>query len=119
MEVAPRVVDLDAAAFIGREALRRIRDAGVARATVGLLGRDATPDRVEGAWPVTAGDTTVGATRWVTRSPRLGRLIAIGLVAVSHARAGTALVLETPAGPEPVEVTTIPFVPPPVGARDG
>jgi aminomethyltransferase len=117
LEVAPRVVHLDAGDFVGRDALRAIRDRGVARATVGLLGPDVVPGRVEGAWSIAAAEQVVGATRWVTRSPALGRLIAVALVEVAHAGVGTGLTLRAPAGPIPVTAAALPFVPPPAGAR--
>ncbi len=109
-----RLVDLDAGPFIGREALRAIRDAGgPARRTVGLVGEGAPLPRLESEWRVLA-DTgaAVGATRWAVRSPRLGRNLAIALVAAEHAAPGRRLVLERPDGVlEPVAVQALPFVP--------
>ncbi len=117
LEVAPRLVELDAGDFVGRQALRAIRDAGPGRATVGLIGGRSPLGRVEGAWPIESPDGPVGATRWVAWSPALERTIAIGLVRCDLSASGTDLAIRHPDGLEPVTVAALPFIPPPAGAR--
>jgi len=114
-----RLVDLDAGDFVGREALRRLQAAGGARRrTVGLAGDGPPVPRLDQAWPVTRGGAAVGATRWAVWSERLGRNLAVGLVAVEAAAPGAGLELQAPDGARPVEVVELPFLPPPPGARD-
>jgi aminomethyltransferase len=104
------LVDLDKGPFMGREALRSLRERGLTRRQVGLVGTSEALARQEGFWDVFAGDRQVGATRWAVRSPALDRNIAIAVVDVDCAAPGTALELVHPDGREPVEVTTLPFV---------
>ena len=96
LEANPRLVDLDGADFIGRDALLAVRDRGAARRQVGLLGPDRRLPRLESEWALRQNGEQVGATRWVTFSPRLGRAIAIGLVRADLAEPGVELVLDHP-----------------------
>ncbi len=119
LEAAPRLVDLDADAFIGRDALLRVAAGGVRRATVGLLGPAARPARAEGTSAITAAaGAIVGATRWLAYSPALARTIAVGVVGRAHAEIGTPLTIQTPVGALSCIVTGLPFVPAPPGTRD-
>ena len=110
-----RLVDLDMdAAFIGKDALRRIRDAGVSRRQVGLeiAGEPlAAPNTT--FWPVRTGmrdgARDVGRVTSAVHSPRLQRNIALAMVAVEHAEIGTALEVQTPGGPSRATVVERPF----------
>ena len=110
IEANPRLVDLDGADFIGRDALRAIAQRGPERRQVGRLGPDRRLPRLDSAWTLRWNGDAVGATRWIAFSPRLERSIAIGLVRADLAEPGTRLDLEHPDGSDPVEVTTMPFV---------
>ncbi len=106
-----RLVDLDTEAeFIGKEALRRIRDRGVNRLQVGL--------HIDGAplagpntafWPVRRGGVTVGKVTSAVHSPRLERNIALAMVSVDCAELGTRLQVATPAGATEATVVERPF----------
>ncbi|MCF3975128.1 glycine cleavage T C-terminal barrel domain-containing protein [Paracoccus salsus] len=85
-----RLVNLDIEAeFIGKAALRRIRDEGVARKQVGLV--------IEGAplngpntsyWPIRKDGKTIGKVTSAVYSPRLKQNIALAMVAAEHAELG-------------------------------
>ena len=114
-----RLVDLEMEAdFIGKEALRRIRDEGVRRRQVGL--------RLEGPplkgpntrfWPIRrggerGGGDTVGKVTSAVHSPRLEQNIALAMVAADCAALGTRLAVELPGGSLPAEVVEKPFFDP-------
>ncbi len=109
-----RLVDLEMAAdFIGKAALRRIRDQGVARRQVGL--------HIEGAplkgpnttyWTISKGGRVVGKVTSAIHSPRLGRNIALAMVAADTAEPGTVVEVATPGGPARATVVERPFFDP-------
>jgi aminomethyltransferase len=109
-----RLVDLDQPAdFIGKAALRRIRDAGVRRRQVGLrLDTAPLPGPNTRFWPIRHDGTAVGQVTSAVHSPRLAQNIALALVSTDHAGPGTWLTVETPAGPVPAEVVEKPFYDP-------
>lgn len=109
-----RLVAVDAdIEFVGKEALRRIRDEGVSRRQVGLviemepLGGPNTT-----FWPVLAGGETVGQVTSAVWSPRLEQNIALAMVAVEHSGAGTSLEVMTDRGATPASVVDTPFYDP-------
>lgn len=118
LEAAERLVDLDAGDFVGRDALRAAREAGIARRTVGLRGPDVTLPRADGTWRLTRNGEPAGATRWVARSPALGCVIGVGVVDAALAEPGTVVDLVAPGGDVPLEVAELPFVPAPPGTSD-
>jgi len=110
LEANPRLVDLDAGDFIGRDALAAIAARGPARRQVGLLGPARPLPRLESPWTLGRDGAAAGATRWISFSPRLGRTVGIGLVRADLAAAGTRLLLEHPEGTDAVEVADLPLV---------
>ncbi len=109
-----RLVAVDAdIEFVGKEALRRIRDEGVSRRQVGLviemepLGGPNTT-----FWPVLADGETVGQVTSAVWSPRLEQNIALAMVAVEHCGAGTSLEVMTDRGAAPASVVDTPFYDP-------
>ncbi len=106
-----RLVDLDMEAeFIGKEALRRIRDRGVNRLQVGLHIDGAPLAEPNTAfWPVRRGGVTVGKVTSAVHSPRLERNIALAMVSVDCAELGTRLQVATPAGATEATVVERPF----------
>ena len=108
-----RLIDLDQPAdFIGKAALRRIKEAGVARRLVGLeIGGERLPTN-EDPWPVGIGDGPLGQVTSAVHSPRLGRNIALAMVSNDHARDDAELVVETPAGSRSARVVPMPFFDP-------
>ena len=109
-----RLINVDMEAeFIGKSALRKIRDAGVTRKQVGLI--------LEGAplkgpnttfWAITKDGKTVGKVTSAVYSPRLQKNIALAMVSKDCAETDT--VLEVQAGSESMATTVveIPFFDP-------
>lgn len=99
--------------FIGKDALRRIRDEGVTRKQVGIViemepltGPNTT------FWPITAGGERVGEATSAVWSPRLAQNIALAMVLIDAADVGTALTIETNLGPKAATVVEKPFYDP-------
>jgi aminomethyltransferase len=109
-----RLVDEKKAAdYIGRDALRRVKAAGVKKRLVGVeidgppVGFNATK------WQVTAGGQPVGRITSALFSPRLKKNIGYAMVPVKHAALGTRLVVEIlEAGARTATVVEVPFVDP-------
>ena len=109
-----RLCNLDMEAeFIGKAALRRIRDEGVSRMQVGLI-IDADPLKGPNTtfWPVNRDGATVGKVTSAVYSPRLQRNIALAMVAVENASIGTRLEVVLPSGPTTATVVERPFFDP-------
>ncbi|MGF1560972.1 MAG: glycine cleavage T C-terminal barrel domain-containing protein [Geminicoccaceae bacterium] len=109
-----RLVNLDMdAEFIGKAALRRIRDQGVRRRQVGLR---ICGSRLKGPntrfWPVSLQGETIGKVTSAVFSPRLEQNIALAMVAAEHAEIGTEVEILMPAGPTPAVVVERPFFDP-------
>jgi aminomethyltransferase len=107
-------IDLDKEAdFLGRDALRRIKAAGVKRKLVGI---EVEGDSL-GAWApafydVLAGGRKVGHVTSLTHSPRLKKNIGFALVAVEHSKTGTRFAVRTAKGERSATVVKKPFVDP-------
>ena len=109
-----RLVNLDMAAnFIGKDALRRIRDEGVSRIQVGL---HLEGQRFRGPnttfWPVSSDGNKVGKVTSAVYSPRLEKNIALAMVSVENSALGTVLDVETDAGSVKATVVEKPFYDP-------
>ncbi len=106
-----RLVNLDTETdFIGKEALKKIRDTGVSRKQVGLhleCERLAGPNTT--FWPISADGHGVGKVTSAVYSPRLDQNIAIAIVSVEHTKLGTVLDVETTIGSVKATVVSIPF----------
>ena len=99
--------------FIGKDALRRIRDEGVSRKQVGIVIEMAPltgPNTT--FWPVMAGGEQVGEVTSAVWSPRLEQNIALAMVSIDATEIGTALTVETNFGPEHATVVEKPFYDP-------
>ncbi|MGH6720381.1 MAG: glycine cleavage T C-terminal barrel domain-containing protein, partial [Alphaproteobacteria bacterium] len=103
-----RLVDLDAADFIGREALLRVRAAGPKRKTVGLFIDGKLP-RMEWHWPLVDRRGRPGVVRWAVHSFALERSIGIALVDAA-VEPGERVRVDHPGGGADATVTTLPFV---------
>ncbi len=109
-----RLVNLDMEAeFIGKAALRRIRDQGVSRKQVGL--------RLEGAplkgpnttfWTINRGNAPVGKVTSAVYSPRLDQNIALAMVSAYCAELGSELEVAAPGGATRATVVERPFYDP-------
>jgi aminomethyltransferase len=109
-----RLVDLEMDAdFIGKSALATIKATGVSRQLVGLE-IDAAPLERPNAkhWPLHVGAEDVGHITSAVYSPRLKQNIALGIVAVSHARMGQRLKANGEGGELDVTVVEKPFYDP-------
>ncbi|MCP4326908.1 MAG: dimethylsulfoniopropionate demethylase [Alphaproteobacteria bacterium] len=106
-----RFVDLDQEAdFIGKSALRRIRETGVSRRMVGLhIAGEAMPAN-QHVWPVTVDGSWIGRVSSSIFSPGLERNIALALLDIAYTEPGTRVEVDTDAGLRTAEVTTLPFV---------
>jgi glycine cleavage system aminomethyltransferase T len=108
-----RLVDLDMEAeFMGKEALRRIRDEGVRRKIVGVQIDGDRLDMNETKWPVRADGREVGQVTSAVYSPRLERNIGYAWVPVEQSETGSKLVVETLDGPRDAIVVPMPFIDP-------
>ncbi|MDH3533778.1 MAG: glycine cleavage system protein T [Gammaproteobacteria bacterium] len=110
-----RLLDLDMETeFVGKAALRRIKDEGVRRQLVGLeiSGQplDAPNTRF---WPLFTEDSQVGSVTSAVYSPRLDRNIALAMVATDCATIGSKLRLFDPLDGATATVVDKPFIAPP------
>jgi aminomethyltransferase len=109
-----RLVNLDMEAdFVGKEALARIKEAGVKQRLVGI--------EVEGApflgvndfyWPLLTDGNQVGTITSAVYSPRLDNNIALGMLKVEQARDGTELIVDKLGETRKGKVVPIPFFDP-------
>ncbi len=109
-----RLVNLGMEAeFIGKFALRRIRDQGVSRVQVGVI-IDGAPMKGPNTtfWPITKDGTNIGKVTSAIYSPRLERNIALAMVAVAHAQIGTEVDILAPSGLARATVVERPFYDP-------
>jgi glycine cleavage system aminomethyltransferase T len=109
-----RLVNLDMEAdFIGKAALRRIRDEGVSRRQVGLvIDGPPLPGPNSTFWPVTNDDTPVGTVTSAIHSPRLQQNIALAMLSIDVARIGTEVRVLTGSGPARATIVDRPFFDP-------
>ena len=109
-----RLVNLDRDAdFVGKSALKRIREESVARLLVGLqLDGPPLVGSNDESWPITVEGQRVGHVTSAIHSPRLNKNIALAMVASSYAEIGTHAVVDTPTEPRNGEVVPKPFYDP-------
>lgn len=107
-----RLLDLDSEhEFIGKQALLRIRDAGVKRRIVGveLLGEPLPQGSFDSRWPLLAGEQ-VGEMLIALHSPRLQMNIGYAMVATEYSQLGTSMNVATPVGTLTATAVEMPFV---------
>ena len=96
-----RLVNLDMDAdFIGKAALRRIKEEGSTRKQVGLV-IDCDPLTAPNTtfWKITKGGEEIGKVTSAVYSPRLGKNIALAMVAADAAVIGAEVEVVTTSGP--------------------
>ncbi|MBI4543518.1 MAG: glycine cleavage system protein T [Gemmatimonadetes bacterium] len=99
--------------YIGRDALRRIKAAGVSRKLVGVEIEGARIEFNATRWPALAAGRVVGHVTSAIYSPRLEINIGYAMVEVAHAALGTPLVVAIPGvGDRGATVVPKPFVDP-------
>jgi len=109
-----RLLNLDMEAdFIGKFALQRIRDTGVARKQVGLvIGGEPLNGPNTRFWQLTHQGDFVGKVTSAVYSPRLQQNIALAMVSAEHAGLGTNFEVFTHAGRASAIVVDKPFFDP-------
>jgi glycine cleavage system aminomethyltransferase T len=104
------LLDLDRPDFVGRDALRAVRERGPARRTVGLVCDGPPLPIMEQHWPVrTPAGQPAGVARWAVYSFALERNIAVVLVDAGLDPAA-GLIVDAVDGPRRGEPHPIPFV---------
>jgi glycine cleavage system aminomethyltransferase T len=98
--------------FIGREALKIIREKGPSRRLVGLEIGGAPLDLNMTRWPVSLNDRPVGYVTSAVHSPRLQKNIGYAYVPIEHAAEGARVEVDTSSGLRQATVVKMPFVDP-------
>ena len=109
-----RLVNLDMEAdFIGKAALRRIKDAGVSRKQIGLIidGQPLTGPNTT-FWEINFGGDAIGKVTSAVYSPRLEQNIALAMVSAEHAIIGAQVEVITNSGPIVATICERPFYDP-------
>jgi glycine cleavage system aminomethyltransferase T len=112
------MVDLEQEAdFIGKQALRRIKQEGIKRKLVGVeIGGEKLGSYIDGSmidfFPVFANGRQIGTVTSACYSPRLEKNIGYAMVPVEQAELGTELEVETPRERTSAVVVRKPFVDP-------
>ncbi len=101
------VVKFSKSAFIGREALVKQKERGVERKLVGLEMID--PGIAREHYPIFKRDERIGAVTSGTKSPTLGKAIAMAYVRAEHAAAGNELEVEIRGRRAHARVVPLPF----------
>jgi aminomethyltransferase len=101
------------ASYVGKAALKRIKDRGVARKLVGIELAGERIDFNPVKYPALAGGRRVGFVTSALHSPRLKKNIGYAMVPVEHAALGTRLTVQIPSvGERAATVVPRPFVDP-------
>ncbi|HTL25485.1 MAG TPA: glycine cleavage T C-terminal barrel domain-containing protein [Burkholderiales bacterium] len=98
--------------FIGKEALRKIREAGPSRRLVGVEIGGAPLELNMTRWPVRIGGRTVGHVTSAVHSPRLQKNIGYAYVPVQDTAEATRLEVQTSSGVRAASIVRMPFVDP-------
>jgi aminomethyltransferase len=109
-----RLVNLDTDInFIGKEALKKIKQEGIKRKQVGLI---IDCDPLSGPnttfWPIEKDGKTIGKVTSAVYSPRLKKNIALAMVEVNHSELGNQLNIETHEGKYSSTIVEKPFYDP-------
>ena len=109
-----RLVNLDMEAeFIGKAALRRIKEEGVSRKQVGLIFEG---DPLSGPnttfWPVSKDGAAIGKVTSAVYSPRLKQNIALAMVSAEEAVIGATVEVMVATGPARATIVERPFYDP-------
>lgn len=100
-------VKFEKPAFIGRDALLRQREGGVARRLVGFEMLERAIPRH--GYPLLADGVRTGAVTSGTFGPWVGKSVGMGYVGALHAQAGMALAVEIRGKRAPARIVKLPF----------
>ena len=109
-----RLVNLDMDAnFIGKEALKRLREKGIRRKQVGMV-IDVQPLSGPNTsfWPISKDGNVIGKITSAIYSPRLEKNIALAMVATEHSAIGTKVEAETELRTVEATIVETPFYDP-------
>ena len=106
-----RLVDVDQEIdFIGKEALKKIKETGLTEKLVGLeLDGEPITKAPENFWPVNCNNNKVGRVSRAFFSPRLKKNIALAIVDIEFANEGSELIVESPYGDIQSIVVSLPW----------
>lgn len=109
-----RLVNLDIEAeFIGKAALRKIKEQGVSRKQVGLvIEGEALSGPNTSFWPVTKDGAVIGKVTSAIYSPRLKQNIALAMVSVEHTALGQTVEVVSNTGVRQATIVERPFFDP-------
>ena len=109
-----RLVSLDTDVnFIGKEALKRIKQDGITRKQVGIeINCDPLSGPNTTFWPITKNDNVVGKISSAVYSPRLKKNIALAMMDINHSEIGNDLKVNTNEGVFDCKIVEKPFYDP-------
>lgn len=93
--------------FIGRHVLLKQKERGVERKLVGLEMLE--PGIARGGYPLFKNSINIGRVTSGTRSPSLGKAIALGYVGAEHAGVGEVVDVEIRTRKVPAKIVSLPF----------
>ena len=109
-----RLVSLDTDIdFIGKEALKKIKQNGITRKQVGIvINCDPLTGPNTTFWPITKDDNVVGKVSSAVYSPRLKKNIALAMMDINHSEIGNDLKVNTNDGVFDCKIVEKPFYDP-------
>jgi len=109
-----RLVDLEMPAeFIGKAALKQVRQQGISRQQVGLeIEGKPLPGPNTQFWPIELSGEVIGKVTSAVYSPRLKKNIALAMVASAHSAMGTACSIELAGETRSATIVPKPFYDP-------
>lgn len=115
-----RFVELDQPDdFIGRDALRKIKDEGPKRRLIGIeIHGEQIPSSNHEYWDITDAGTKIGHVTRCAWSPRLEKNIGWANVPTSHSEVGTGFTVVSPFGEYAATVCEAPWFPPQIKIPD-
>jgi glycine cleavage system T protein len=106
-----KFVDLDQEVdFIGKEALKKIKAAGIERKLVGLEIQSEPLSQQAQPWAIECNGQPVGAITSAVYSPDLDKNIALAMVGIECADVGTQLLVDMGQKKEGATITPLPFI---------
>ena len=109
-----RLVSLDTDVnFIGKEALKKIKQNGITRKQVGIeINCDPLSGPNTTFWPITKNENVVGKVSSAVYSPRLKKNIALAMMDINHSEIGNDLKVNTNEGVFDCKIVEKPFYDP-------